>query len=42
MTFDAGTWFFIIVSLAMVAIGRKAWQWKAGWDSAAVITKGRR
>lgn len=39
---DAATLFFIVVSLAMVGIGRLAWSWKAGWDGAAVITKGRR
>lgn len=42
MTFDADTLFFVVVSLAMIGIGRKAWQWKAEWDGAAVITKGRR
>lgn len=41
-TLDAGTLFFVVVSLAMVAIGRLAWSWKAGWDSATVFTKGRR
>lgn len=42
MTFDVDTVFFVVVSLAMVGIGRKAWQWKASWDRAAVIMNGRR